>query len=83
MTPGPIFWFQSGLSAVAFQRKRLPPQPIEAKRLPSGLKATAQTSSGWPSGFPTSLPWATFQMQIVLSTEPEASRVPPGWNDSP
>src|SRR5262249_5578015 len=44
----------------------------EARRFPSGLKATADTGSGWPRMVRIDLPVAGFQLFTVVSMSAEA-----------
>src|SRR5437660_4209441 len=51
-----------------------------ATRLPSGLKATDQTTPRWWRGGSTSCPVVASQTRTILSSPPEAIRLPSGEN---
>ena len=53
-------------------------KPTDARRWPSGEKATSQTSDSWPRNSWRRFPVATSQIRITRSRPAETSRVRPG-----
>ncbi len=68
-----------GLAALGIPEPHGPVSLAEARRLPSGLKATLHTVPSWPvSGAPSGWPLSASQSRTVLSSLAEARRLPSG-----
>lgn len=65
---------------VASQSCTVLSQDPEARRVPSGEKATALTYPEWPPNIAVQFPVIVSQSRTVWSSDPEASWVPSGEN---